>query len=63
MNATAVPADCSTDDASLRGGPAVPALKCECGRELVLCPNGERHCADTLEKFRVKHGYAYGTKP
>lgn len=34
---------------------------CECGRELVLCQNGERHCADTLEKFKVKHGHAYGS--
>ena len=33
---------------------------CQCGRELVLCDNGERHCADTLEKFRVRHGYEYG---
>jgi hypothetical protein len=37
------------------------ATHCECGRELVLCDNGERHCADTLEKFKVKHGYAYGS--
>lgn len=36
---------------------------CECGRELITAANGERHCADTLEKFKVRHGYAYGTKP
>jgi transposase-like protein len=34
---------------------------CDCGREIVLCPNGERHCADTLEKFKVRHGYEYGS--
>lgn len=37
------------------------ATHCDCGREMVLCPNGEWHCADTLEKFKVRHGYEYGS--
>ena len=38
-------------------------MRCECGRDLVRCPNGEWVCAGTLETFKAKHGYVYGTKP